>query len=127
MVVRDAAGPGWALVGDAGQHRDPVTGHGITDAFRDAELLATAVDDWLTRAPGSREVERTSLGSYQQRRDALAGEVFRLTDALTRYPAPEAFVALQRELAEALDREAAWLAGLPVVGSRRSAQDLVPA
>ena len=38
--VRRAGGPGWALVGDAGYHRDPITGHGITDAFRDAELLA---------------------------------------------------------------------------------------
>ena len=37
-------GPGWALVGDAGYHRDPITGHGITDAFRDAELLAEALD-----------------------------------------------------------------------------------
>ena len=37
-------GAGWALVGDAGYHRDPITGHGITDAFRDAELLANALD-----------------------------------------------------------------------------------
>src|SRR5829696_6528476 len=32
-------GPGWALVGDAGYHKDPVTAQGITEAFRDAELL----------------------------------------------------------------------------------------
>ena len=38
--VLQATGPGWALAGDAGYHRDPITGHGITDAFRDAELLA---------------------------------------------------------------------------------------
>lgn len=41
--LRPAAGPGWALVGDAGYFRDPITAHGITDAFRDAELLARAV------------------------------------------------------------------------------------
>ena len=41
--VRQAYGDGWALVGDAGYHRDPITGHGITDAFRDAELLADAL------------------------------------------------------------------------------------
>ena len=46
---RRAAGPGWALVGDAGYHRDPITGHGITDAFRDAELLAEAATAMLTR------------------------------------------------------------------------------
>ena len=43
-----ASGPGWALVGDAGYHRDPITGHGITDAFRDAELLADAVHSALS-------------------------------------------------------------------------------
>lgn len=39
---RRAHGPGWALVGDAGYHRDPVTGHGLSDAYPDAELLAVA-------------------------------------------------------------------------------------
>ena len=38
-------GPGWALVGDAGYHRDPITAYGISDAFRDAELLADAIDE----------------------------------------------------------------------------------
>ena len=37
------SGPGWALVGDAGLLMDPITGHGITDAFRDAELVADAM------------------------------------------------------------------------------------
>src|SRR5690349_3977464 len=41
-LMRQAFGPGWALVGDAGYHRDAVTAHGISDAFRDAELLAVA-------------------------------------------------------------------------------------
>ena len=36
-------GPGWALVGDAGLVMDPITGQGIADAFRDAELLAERV------------------------------------------------------------------------------------
>ncbi|MFV1987930.1 MAG: NAD(P)/FAD-dependent oxidoreductase [Gemmatimonadota bacterium] len=40
--LRRAAGPGWALVGDAAYFRDPITAHGITDAFREAELLARA-------------------------------------------------------------------------------------
>ena len=38
---------GWALVGDAGYYRDAVTGYGISDAFRDAELLAVALDQAL--------------------------------------------------------------------------------
>ena len=41
--IRASAGPGWALVGDAGYFKDPITAHGITDALRDAELLARAV------------------------------------------------------------------------------------
>ncbi len=41
--LRRSYGPGWALVGDAGYFRDPITAHGITDALRDAELLARAV------------------------------------------------------------------------------------
>jgi flavin-dependent dehydrogenase len=41
---RKPYGPGWALVGDAGAHKDPITAQGITDAFRDAELLADAID-----------------------------------------------------------------------------------
>ena len=36
--------PGWALVGDAAYHRDPLTGMGIGDAFLGAELLADAID-----------------------------------------------------------------------------------
>ena len=48
--MRQAAGPGWALVGDAGYFKDPTTAHGITDALRDAELLSRAVAS-ATRSP----------------------------------------------------------------------------
>ena len=41
--LRQAHGPGWALVGDAGYFKDPITTHGMTDALRDAQLLADAV------------------------------------------------------------------------------------
>jgi flavin-dependent dehydrogenase len=40
---RRSAGPGWALVGDAGYFKDPITAHGITDALIDAEHLARAI------------------------------------------------------------------------------------
>ena len=40
--IRSCGGPGWALVGDAGYYKDPITAHGITDALRDAEHPATA-------------------------------------------------------------------------------------
>ena len=41
--LRRAWGPGWALVGDAGYWKDPISAHGLTDALRDAELLARAI------------------------------------------------------------------------------------
>lgn len=47
---RKPFGPGWALVGDAGYHKDPLTAQGISDAFRDAEALADALDQsWSGR------------------------------------------------------------------------------
>ena len=52
FFFRQAAGPGWALVGDAGCHKDPILAHGMSDAFICAELLADAVDDGLSgRSP----------------------------------------------------------------------------
>ena len=42
---RKPFGPGWALLGDAGYHKNPITAMGINDAFRDAELVAGALDD----------------------------------------------------------------------------------
>jgi flavin-dependent dehydrogenase len=45
--VRQAYGPGWALVGDAGYHKDSITGRGITDAFEQAAMLDDCVGDGL--------------------------------------------------------------------------------
>ncbi|AJY77367.1 NAD(P)/FAD-dependent oxidoreductase [Paenibacillus beijingensis] len=41
--ARTAAGPGWALVGDAYSHKDPMMGAGIYDACRGAEFLADQI------------------------------------------------------------------------------------
>jgi 2-polyprenyl-6-methoxyphenol hydroxylase-like FAD-dependent oxidoreductase len=107
--VRRAHGPGWALVGDAGYHRDAVTGHGLSDAYRDAELLATALHQALR---GDADAD-TALAEYQRRRDRSLRRVFELTVALANYPPPAQFVALQKTLASALDAEAAELAARP--------------
>ncbi len=45
--VRQSWGPGWALVGDAGYFKDPITTHGMTDGLRDAELLGDRILDVL--------------------------------------------------------------------------------
>jgi 2-polyprenyl-6-methoxyphenol hydroxylase-like FAD-dependent oxidoreductase len=107
--VRHSAGPGWALVGDSGYHRDPITGHGITDAFRDAELLATALSQALRDPAG----EYATLADYERTRAAALRETFDLTRALTAFPPPRHFEALQIQLSKALDREAFMLASLP--------------
>lgn len=63
---RGPFGPGWALVGDAGFIKDPITGQGILDAFRDAECCATAVDEALS----GRRTYEAAMQDYQRDRDA---------------------------------------------------------
>ena len=58
---RKPYGPGWALVGDAGYTKDPITAQGISDAFRDAELCAEALD---ARSPADSR-STTPWPSYQ--------------------------------------------------------------
>ena len=112
--VRQAFGPGWALVGDAGYHRDAVTAHGISDAFRDAELLAVAIDQAL----GAGAEETSALARYQRQRDQALREIFEITCRLAAYPAAPAFIELQKQLSAAIDAEAAALASRPVPGNR---------
>jgi flavin-dependent dehydrogenase len=107
--VLRAAGPGWALVGDAGYHRDPITGHGITDAFRDAELLARS----MAAALLDDVPERIAMSSYQCARDRALAEIFDVTCRLSQFPPIDDFVALQKRLSTLVDEEAAWLAALP--------------
>ena len=83
---RSSAGPGWALAGDAGHHKDPSTGMGMTDAFAAAEVLAEAIQDGLD---GHRAMD-DALADYQRRRDALTANGFELTlrTAELRAPSP---------------------------------------
>jgi flavin-dependent dehydrogenase len=117
--VRQAHGPGWALVGDAGHHRDPITGHGISAAYHDAELLVDAIDAILR---GNAE-PAAALAGYERERDAAQREVFELTCAIGAFPPVPEFVALTRALGRANDTEAAALAARPVPGGA----SLVPA
>jgi 2-polyprenyl-6-methoxyphenol hydroxylase-like FAD-dependent oxidoreductase len=74
-LYRTSAGPGWALAGDAGHHKDPSTGMGMSDAFASAELLADAIDRGLT---GCGQID-DALATYQDDRDALTTNGFELT------------------------------------------------
>ena len=75
---RTPHGPGWALVGDAGYVRDPVTAQGITDAFQDAEMCADALDAAWRGGRGYDD----ALSQYQQRRDERALPMYEFTGQL---------------------------------------------
>ncbi|MGZ4804765.1 MAG: NAD(P)/FAD-dependent oxidoreductase [Ilumatobacteraceae bacterium] len=107
--LRQPAGPGWALVGDAGYHRDAITGHGISDAFRDADLLATALDLVLRDDVD----EATALSGYHAERDSQLREIFEITCALAKFPTAHRFIELQKQLSAATDNQAAVLAARP--------------
>jgi flavin-dependent dehydrogenase len=84
---RKPYGPGWALIGDAGYHKDPITAQGITDAFRDAEAMADAIDG----AFSGRQAMPDALAAYQRTRDDAAMPLFEFTCDLASLhpPAPE--------------------------------------
>ena len=77
-------GPGWALVGDAGYNKDFITAQGITDAFRDAELCATALDEALS---GARAFD-AAMGEYQSTRDGHVLPIFEFTCQLATLEPP---------------------------------------
>jgi flavin-dependent dehydrogenase len=75
--MRHSYGPGWALVGDAGYFKDPISAHGLTDAMRDAELLSRAVlDGWNDGAAVD------ALAGYQATRDRISADLFGITDRI---------------------------------------------
>jgi flavin-dependent dehydrogenase len=96
-------GPGWALVGDAGLVLDPITGQGIADALRDAELLSEAL------------VAGEPLERYERRRNDATSAMYDFTAGLAAFapPAPEElalFGALVGDQAE-IDRFLGVLTG----------------
>jgi 2-polyprenyl-6-methoxyphenol hydroxylase-like FAD-dependent oxidoreductase len=100
--LRQSYGPGWALVGDAGYFKDPLTSHGITDALRDAELLAHAIDEGSDAA----------LAEYQAQRDAASLDLFEATDAIASFHWNLSEIRVLHEtLAKAMSREVKQLVG----------------
>jgi flavin-dependent dehydrogenase len=99
--LRRAHGPGWALVGDAGYYKDPMSAHGLTDALRDAELLARSL---LTTGDAA---------AYEATRDLLSRPLLDATTSLASYEwdLREAKL-LHRALKVAGDEEVALLAAL---------------
>ena len=101
--LRQCHGAGWALVGDAGYFKDPLTAHGITDALRDAELLSRAVVMGGTQA----------LKACQQERDGLSLPFMRVTDGIASFSWDLSEVKqLHAELSALMKMEASHIANL---------------
>jgi flavin-dependent dehydrogenase len=81
---RKPYGPGWALVGDAGYTKDPITAQGISDAFRDAELCAGAVDETLD---GRRPFD-DAMSAYHRTRDGAVLPIYEFTAQLATLAPP---------------------------------------
>jgi 2-polyprenyl-6-methoxyphenol hydroxylase-like FAD-dependent oxidoreductase len=71
---REAAGPGWALVGDAGHFKDFTPGQGISDALRQADRLAAAIAEGLSSDRESTLDDR--LQNWWRWRDEDAWEMY---------------------------------------------------
>lgn len=99
--LRQACGPGWALVGDAGYFKDPLTAHGITDALRDADLLARAL------CAGTEE----ALAAYRRTRDELSLPFLDVTAEIASFRwNPTTIRALHHRLNETMKLEYASIA-----------------
>lgn len=115
--LRKSHGPGWALVGDAGYFKDPITAHGITDALRDAELLARAV------VRGGDE----ALAGYETMRDELSLPLFWITDRIASYAwTLDEVKELHLEMSREMNREVQALVGLDALPWGRSARVSAP-
>lgn len=110
-LFRRPYGDGWALVGDAGYHKDPQTGQGITDAFRDAELLSGAIHSGWS---GERPLP-DALAAYERERNHAVTALYDFTCQLATLDPPSAelqrlFQALQGNQRQ-IDRFWGTLAG----------------
>jgi flavin-dependent dehydrogenase len=81
---RQPFGPGWVLIGDAGYNKDFITAQGISDAFRDAELCATALDETFS---GARSFD-DAMGDYQSVRDEHVLPMYEFTTQLATLEPP---------------------------------------
>nr|WP_084719083.1 NAD(P)/FAD-dependent oxidoreductase [Streptacidiphilus carbonis] len=108
---RQATGPGWVLIGDAGHHKDSITARGITDGFYQAQLLADCIGDGL-HEPGRLAAALEAFAA--QRLEALEPE-YRATLKTARLAPPAHHLDLLRTIAgnaELTDRYFSTLSGV---------------
>ena len=92
MYKRKPYGPGWALVGDAGYHLDPLAARGTTAAVLQADLLSQAIRSHL----GGERPEEQAYGRFHAERDRQLQQEWDVTYTAIMRPAPT-----PREVAEA--------------------------
>ncbi len=113
--LRRPYGPGWALVGDSGWWKDPLSTHGITAALYDAELLAAAV---VAGSASDRAADR-ALAGYQERRDRVALPMHPVVDRLASHEwDPVEARRLLRELSALMAVEVDEILGLDPAAAR---------
>jgi 2-polyprenyl-6-methoxyphenol hydroxylase-like FAD-dependent oxidoreductase len=78
---REASGPGWVLVGDAGHFKDPALGRGIGDAWIQVQELAPAI---VTALDGSGPELDTAMRRWGEWRDQRFDSHFFLASQLGR-------------------------------------------
>ena len=84
MFKRKPFGPGWALVGDAGYHLDPLAARGTTAAVTSADLLAQAIIGSI----GGQQPEAAAFAAYQAARDAALAADWDVTYGAIMRPQP---------------------------------------
>jgi flavin-dependent dehydrogenase len=100
MYKRKPYGPGWALVGDAGYHLDPLAARGTTSAVLSADLLATAIQQQL----GGERPAEDGYADFQAARDEQLAPEWDVTyTAIMRPPPAERDVQEARLLASRPD------------------------
>jgi flavin-dependent dehydrogenase len=99
---RQSYGDGWALVGDAAYHKDPIIAQGISDAFRSAEWLTDAVHAGLS---GTRPLNE-ALAEYQRVRDEQFTPMYELSCSLATLepPSPEMLALYEALRANPIER-----------------------
>jgi flavin-dependent dehydrogenase len=113
--MRQCWGAGWALVGDAGYYKDPISAHGLTDAFRDAELLARSIVGLVA----GETTEAHAMGEYQSTRDRLSIRLFDVVDEIAGLRWDEVEIGdLLMQLNSAMADEVETLANLDPVNAR---------
>jgi flavin-dependent dehydrogenase len=122
---RKPYGEGWALVGDAGYHKDPCTAQGISDAFRSAEWLVEAIDAGFS---GTCEMEE-AMAAYQRTRDEHFLPMYELTYGMAQIQAPppapvQALQAALRNNQTEIDRFFGTLAGTVAIPEFYSADNV---